>query len=99
MAETTQALLRSLLDYDAQTGAFTWKVQRSPRIKAGALAGSTSGNGYRYITVNGQTHSEHRLAWLYVHGEFPASELDHINHNNSIHLRALVFNRAFFIMY
>jgi hypothetical protein len=31
------------------------------------------------IRVNFQLYRAHRLAWFYVHGEWPPGELDHIN--------------------
>jgi hypothetical protein len=33
--------------------------------------------------VDGTMYAAHRLAWLYVHGSFPANMLDHINRQTS----------------
>ncbi len=75
----TQDELRSLLDYDPLTGVFLWKVSRGGTVRAGEPAGSYSVNGYRKIIVAGRSYRAHRLAWLYVYGEWPADQIDHIN--------------------
>jgi len=48
-------------------------------MKKGDRAGSVGINGYRKILIDGVTYSEHRLAWLYMTGEWPEQHLDHIN--------------------
>ena len=87
MAEThlTAARLRELLSYDPETGIFTWRVNRGGKALAGTTAGSinpaSSGRsrGYVVIGMAGKLHKAHRLAWLYVHGTWPVSEIDHRN--------------------
>ena len=74
----TQSELKELLSYDPATGVFVWRVARRG-VKAGDEAGRNSGIGYRQITINGRYYLTHRLAWLYVHGVWPAEEVDHIN--------------------
>jgi hypothetical protein len=69
--------LIELFDYDPETGWFTNKTSRG-RAAAGARAGSSSGHGYRKITIDYAKYYEHHLAWLYVHGYMP-NELDHID--------------------
>lgn len=75
----TQGQLLARLDYDPLTGVFTHKgVGRGAR-PLGRVAGSRSTKGYVDIEIFGVTFRAHRLAWLAVHGEFPACEIDHIN--------------------
>lgn len=75
----TQERLKELLHYDAASGAFTWLIRTSNRIKIGDMAGTIHPRGYRHIRLDGKDYQAHRLAWLYVHGCFPAAGTDHIN--------------------
>lgn len=75
--------LRQALIYDPTTGVFTRAKQSSNRIKVGDIAGSPDAKGYLCIRVVGKTYKAHRLAWFYVHGEWPAGEIDHINHDRA----------------
>lgn len=69
--------LRQLLHYDCGTGVFTWRVERYG-ICMGTVAGSTSkSDGYVQIGIDGVLYRAHRLAWLYMHGEWPRHGLDH----------------------
>lgn len=75
----TADLLRQLVDYDATTGVFRWRVTKNNRLRPGDQAGSVRPNGYVNLGVAGKLYLAHRLAWLYVHGKWPDSELDHVN--------------------
>lgn len=84
--------LRNILDYSEQTGRFIWR-ERSPVTKgdkifnrkfAGKVAGTLNNQGYVAITLTGLgTFKAHRLAWLYVYGELPPADIDHINLNRA----------------
>jgi hypothetical protein len=74
----TQSDLKELMNYDESTGIFTWSKARRGVITNKPL-GTDNGFGYLRITVCGRSYYAHRLAWLYVHGEMPKQEIDHIN--------------------
>jgi hypothetical protein len=76
----TQNELKSVLNYDKETGNFYWKVSKG-RAKIGEIAGKDDLNGYKMIGINYKYYLAHRLAWLYEYGEFPENNLDHINCN------------------
>ena len=85
----TQKELKDLLSYDADSGLFTRKVSRG-HSKAGDIAGYLC-HGYIQIEIDGKAYGSHRLAWLFMNGEFPKGQIDHINHakddNRWINLR------------
>jgi hypothetical protein len=75
----TQERLKELLNYDPATGIFTWRVAARNSIRIGQQAGTPHPRGYMIIGIDDSRFKAHRLAWLYVHGEMPPAELDHIN--------------------
>jgi len=94
----TQDRLKELLHYCPETGIFSWLVGNNRRVRAGDVAGSVyldtkTGKSYRRVTVHGHPYLEHRLAFLYMLGEFPEDQVDHIDGNGLnnawINLRAV----------
>ena len=79
MTELTQEQLQELLHYDHDTGIFT-NLKSRGAVKIGSVAaGYKNPNGYIYIAIDYKRYLAHRLAWLYVHGNFPVNQIDHIN--------------------
>lgn len=79
----TQKRLKELLHYNPETGSLTWKVDKA-RAKAGDEAGSIRYNRhpqYREVKIDGAMYMTHRLAWLYIHGDLPEDQIDHIDGN------------------
>lgn len=83
----TQEYLRERLDYNPETGEFTWKRRPTTNARhnawnakhAGTQAGYIQTNGYRYIGLDGRVIQAHRLAYLYMTGSLPPESTDHIN--------------------
>lgn len=89
----TADMLRQLLDYDPATGIFTWLTkpgdERYIRAWNTRHAGKRAGrdvpnkNGYLEIGIDYKLYLSHRLAWLYMTGEWPSDEIDHKDTNKS----------------
>lgn len=73
-----QQRLRQRLHYNPDTGIFTWNESHGAR-KVGSVAGSQNSLGYICIGVAKSRHKAHRLAWLYMTGEWPPELIDHID--------------------
>ena len=75
----TQSRLKKVLEYDSESGVFIWKVSHK-RISGGKVAGTThKTTGYIRIRIDQISHLAHRLAFLYMKGDFPNNYTDHIN--------------------
>jgi len=92
----TQEYIKELLDYNPDTGVFTWKAR--PRemfnttrgwnifnaIYPGTITGSLNKiSGYLIIGIDAKLYRAHRLAFLYMTGEWPKDQVDHINHDRA----------------
>ena len=78
--------LRHLLSYCADTGVFTWNIQRG-RARVGDVAGYVAKNrlGYEWAQIRllGVLYPAHRLAWLHHYGSAPGGSIDHINQDST----------------
>lgn len=86
--EVSKKYLRDILDYELETGVFVWKWREDLRIRdnkrlAGTSAGCLMDDGYICIGIKRKYFKAHRLAWLYVHGQWPSMQIDHINGDKS----------------
>ena len=79
MKKPTAERVKELLDYDPDTGVFTWRVKRGGAVAPGDTAGTKDSRGYVQIGVDRTLYLAHRLAWLYTYGCWPKDALDHIN--------------------
>lgn len=93
MNNLTQKYLKSILDYNSVTGVFTWRQRPIDHFNSnhghavwnsrypGTIAGTVTVFGYWQIRINGKSYRAHRLAWFYIHGEWPKDQIDHIDGN------------------
>jgi hypothetical protein len=77
----TQERLRELLDYDPETGAFTWRVRAANCVRVGDQAGHKKtdhgGKSYIHLQVDNRGCLAHRLAFLWMEGSVPEADTDH----------------------
>jgi hypothetical protein len=86
-----QTTLKRLLHYDPQTGLFVWRERDDvPNSWNGRYAGKVAGydwhvprsaSSYRSIRIFNWPFLGHRLAFLYMTGEWPPHDVDHIDMN------------------
>ena len=70
----TQQRLKEVVVYDPLTGLLLDK-------ETGRERGHTTAKGYRRVKIDLVNYLAHRLAVLYMTGEFPKHDVDHINRN------------------
>lgn len=79
MSTITASKLKELYHYNESTGVFTRAIDRGSAFKKGGIAGCRQQSGYITIQIFSKRYQAHRLAWLYMFGEFPVEDIDHIN--------------------
>lgn len=87
--------LRQLLRYEPETGKLFWKERpenmfATPRAFgiwntrfANREAFTAVDDGYKQGTIFHKRYRAHRVAWAVHHGEWPKSQIDHINRDRS----------------
>lgn len=75
----TRELLNELFYYDMKTGYFIRRTGRARRWKVGQQIMTKCRKGYIRVAINGRKYYVHRLIWLLIYGEWPPSQIDHIN--------------------
>lgn len=66
----SHARLLELISYDPETGVIT-------RNDGRPASATPSPEGYLRIWLDGRGYLQHRIAWFYAHGEWPAVRVDH----------------------
>lgn len=92
----TQKYLKECVEYNPETGIFTWKVRPKEHFKeaitgnpcktwntnrAGKIAGHMHIQGYWNICIDNKKYLAHRLVFLYMEGSVPERFADHQNQN------------------
>ena len=75
----TAARIHRLFNYNPDTGLFVRTMNKSNGHRVGDVVGSADDKGYLTMMVDGRSHKVHRIAWLYMTGEHPTDQIDHIN--------------------
>lgn len=80
----TAERVREVLNYEPETGIFTWRKKPSRKTVVGSVAGCVGSNGHNkriLMGIDGTRQFGHRVAWLYMTGSFPppGMVIDHIN--------------------
>lgn len=55
------------------------RKENSGSANAGDAAKCKDRDGYLVVGINKKVYRVHRLVWLYVYGEMPSTDIDHIN--------------------
>lgn len=78
MAHLTIERLHEVLNYDPETGEWTWRIApKRSIIKPGDRAGTRDPNGRLVMCIDRHLYKGHRLAFLYMLGRWPTLDVDH----------------------
>lgn len=78
--DLTADYVRSILDYNPETGALTYKkAPHNHPQRLGKPAGWRKPNGYIMVALNNHDYRAHRLIWLMMTEKWPPEEIDHID--------------------
>lgn len=78
----TAQRLREVLHYCPDTGNFTW-IMSTRKGWVGKVAGSPASGGYIQTLVDCHPYRNARLAFLWMTGQWPKQEVDHIDGNRT----------------
>lgn len=79
----TQNYLKTLIHYNPETGECVRLSKTSFNTKAGEVINGKDDRGYKRLMINRVRYKLHQLIWLYVYGEFPKEDIDHINQDKT----------------
>jgi hypothetical protein len=80
MSKPNLERIAEYFEYEPDTGTLIWrKRKKGTRIQSRTIAGWTDWRGDRWVTFEGKTYAQHRIAWLLGHGEWPPFRILHIN--------------------
>lgn len=73
-SKITAEQARALFHYNPETGQLWKRLEKQSK-----LCDTPHICGYVQVYANGRTYLAHRLVWLWVHGEWPERDIDHLN--------------------
>lgn len=68
-----------VIEFDAHTGALTWKYSIGSRALKDTAVKTLDKKGYVYFGIDGKYYFGHRVAWFLHFGVWPKGQIDHIN--------------------
>ena len=74
----TQAMFSAIPERSAEHMCANWNSRFAAKI-----ASCQFGKGYLGVVVNGRRYAAHRLAWLYMTGNWPVADIDHIDRDRA----------------
>jgi len=96
MDDITPEELHNLLIVDGKDGSLVWRARArdkfptnrafntwNSRYAGNQALNCTSPHGYNIGGIHGKNYRAHRVIWAMVHGEWPDSQLDHINRDKA----------------
>lgn len=79
----TQEELKSIFEYNPESGVVKWKDGVSNMVK-GSVAGCINKSGYKIVTIKGKSFRLQRMIWIFMFGYIPSGYfIDHINGNKT----------------
>lgn len=82
-AHHTAEQIRERINYNPETGIITWRTIKGTKTKVGQIAGNVHAAGYTRVRIDDVMYKAHRLAWVWMTGNWPSGIVDHINRNNA----------------
>ena len=76
----TQKDIKATFDYNPDTGVCTWKEYRLKAAPGEPIDERyVYSDGYIVISFKGKAQMLHRLIWVWMTGEWPENQIDHLN--------------------
>ena len=75
--DVSQKTIKSIFDYDRETGLLRWKVRVAKNTHIGTVAGDLDRKGRIRVSINSIRYLAHRVIWVWVTGKWPTHEIDH----------------------
>jgi HNH endonuclease/AP2 domain len=75
----TASRVRELFTYNKSTGILRRRITRNQHSKKGSHSTAVDRDGYLIVGIDYKIYRAHRVIWLYVNGQWPKGDCDHIN--------------------
>lgn len=75
--------LREIVNYNPDTGELRRIKKTSRSAGVGKVMGAKNSSGYLVCTIHKKSYYVHRLAWLYMTGDWPHEIIDHVNRDKT----------------